>query len=91
MAKPQIKKLLAGLAGEYLVAAHLCLQGYVPSLTFKNYPQVDIFYTNPKNGKNGAVQVKTIRGGKKYFVPEHVDGTRHPFVFVVYTKCVLAP
>lgn len=82
MAKKQIEKILAGLAGEYLVAGQLCLEGYVPSLTFKNYPNVDIFYVDPATGKNGALQVKTIRGGKKYFVPEKVDSSQTPFVFV---------
>mgnify|MGYP003879722177 FL=1 len=82
MAKPQMDKLLTGLAGEFLVAGHLCLRGYVASLTLKNYPGVDIFCLNPANGKQVAIQVKTLRGGKSYYVPEKVDEAENPFIFV---------
>lgn len=82
MAKPQIDKTLTALAGEFFVAAQLCLRGYVASLTLKNYPRVDIFCLNPKNGQQVAIQVKTIRGGQHYYVPEEVDMLKHPFVFV---------
>ena len=73
MAKPQIDKTLTALAGEFLVAGNLCLRGYMASLTLKNYPKVDIFCLNPKNGKQVAIQVKTKRGGKDYYIPEDVD------------------
>lgn len=82
MAKPQIDKILTALAGEFLVAGQLCLRGYFASLTLKNYPKVDIFCLNPKNGKQVAIQVKTKRGGKQYYVPENVDQLDQPFVFV---------
>lgn len=82
MAKAQIDKVLTGLAGEFLVAGYLSLKGYVASLTLKNYPGVDIFCLNPKNGKQVAVQVKTLRGGKSYYIPENVDESKNPFVFV---------
>lgn len=82
MAKAQIDKTLTALAGEFLVAGHLCLKGYVASLTLKNYPKVDIFCLNPKNEKQVAIQVKTKRGGNAYYVPEDVDRLKNPFVFV---------
>ncbi|MCZ7545233.1 MAG: hypothetical protein M5R40_17670 [Anaerolineae bacterium] len=82
MAKSHIDKTLTALAGEFLVAGHLCLRGYVASLTLKNYPKVDIFCLNPKNGRQAAIQVKTRRGGDLYHVPENVDASENPFVFV---------
>lgn len=82
MAKTHIDKTLTALAGEFLVAGHLCLKGYVASLTLKNYPAVDIFCLNPNNGKQAAIQVKTIRGGKNYYIPESIDTLGTPFVFV---------
>lgn len=82
MAKSQMEKTLTALAGEFLVAGQLCLKGYVASLTLKNYPKVDIFCLNPKNGKQVAIQVKAKRGGKQYYVPEDVDQLDQPFVFV---------
>jgi hypothetical protein len=83
MAKPQIDKTLTGLAGEFLVAGHLCIKGYVASLTLKNYPKVDIFCLNPKNQKQVAIQVKTVRNANAYYIPEHVDDSGNPFVFVL--------
>ena len=82
MAKTHIEKTLTALAGEFLVAGHLCLKGYVASLTLKNYPAVDIFCLNPNNGKQVAIQVKTIRSGKQYYIPENIDNSSTPFVFV---------
>jgi len=82
MAKTHIDKTLTALAGEFLVAGHLCLKGYVASLTLKNYPAVDIFCLNPRTGKQVAIQVKTIRSGKHYYVPEKIDDLNTPFVFV---------
>ncbi|MDN5363983.1 MAG: hypothetical protein PWQ91_1044 [Eubacteriales bacterium] len=82
MAKPQLDKTLTALAGGFLVAGNLCLRGYVASLTLKNYPKVDIFCLNPKNGKQIAIQVKTKRGGKQYYVPENIDEFDQPYVFV---------
>ena len=86
MAKSQLAKLITGLAGEFLVAGHLSLKGYVASLTLKNYPEVDIFCLNPQNGKQITIQVKTKRGGQGYFVPEKVDDSETPFVFVDIDK-----
>ena len=82
MAKTHLDKTLTALAGEFLVAGHLCLKGYVASLTLKNYPAVDVFCLNPTNGKQVAIQVKTIRSGKNYYIPESIDNLDTPFVFV---------
>jgi hypothetical protein len=82
MAKPQIKKLLTGLAGEFFVAGELSKKGYVASLTLKNYPGVDIFCYNPENSRQISIQVKTIRGGSRYYISDTVDAYNIPFVFV---------
>lgn len=82
MAKPQLEKTLTSLAGEFSVAGKLCLEGYMASLTLKNYPGVDIFCMNPKSGKSTTVQVKTIRDTNDYFLPEHFPNKDQVFVFV---------
>ena len=98
MAGRHLSKTLTALAGEFLVAGHICLQGYVASLTLKNYPGVDIFALNPRTNKQVTIQVKTARlrlphprrptpAGTypqgAYFVPESVDEhPDRPFVFV---------
>jgi hypothetical protein len=63
MAKPYMEKNLSSLAGEFAVASQLCLRGYVASLTLKNYPGVDVFAFNPKNGKQVTIQVKASTDG----------------------------
>jgi hypothetical protein len=82
--RPQKEKILLGLSGEFAVASYLCLHGYVASLTLKNYPGVDIFAFNPRNDRNGAIQVKTKLGGREYFLPEHISDTDPTFVFVEF-------
>lgn len=82
MPNGQLDKQLIGMAGEYLVAANLCLRGYVASLTWKNYPKVDIFAHNPRNNRQVEIQVKTTRDQDQYFVPEDVNAGDPVFVFV---------
>ena len=82
--KRQQEKILLSLSGEFAVASYLCLQGYVANLTLKNFPGVDIFVFNPRNKSNGAIQVKTILGGKDYFLPENINDADPPFVFVSF-------
>ena len=86
MTKSHLDKTLTALAGEFLVAGHLCLKGYVASLTLKNYPRVDIFCLNPRNGKQIAIQVKSKRGGNAYYIPESIDIDENPFIFVYIKK-----
>ncbi len=88
-----IDKLLIGLTGEYLVAGMMSLNGWVASLTLKNYPLVDIFGLNPKTNQNINVQVKTTKNAKSYQVGL-MQSQRHnidkkitcPFVFVYIDK-----
>lgn len=70
------------MAVEYLVAGQLCLKGYAPFLTWKNYPKVDIFCLNPINNRQVPIQVKTTRHHDQYFVPENVNAGDPVFVFV---------
>jgi hypothetical protein len=82
--RSQQDKTLLGLSGEFAVASHLCLCGYVASLTLKNYPGVDIFAFNPKNKRNVSIQVKTKLGGRRYFLPKDISETGPAFVFVLF-------
>ncbi len=86
--KPQINKLMTGLAGEYLVAGMMNLKGWIASLTLKNFPGVDIFGLNPDTGENVEIQVKScwnnnlwigIRHSERPLMEERIKG---PFVFV---------
>ena len=82
--RSQQEKILLGLSGEFAVASYLCLQGYVASLTLKNYPKVDIFVFNPQNKRNGTIQVKTTLGVVGYLLPESISEGDPTFVFVYF-------
>ena len=86
--KPQINKLMTGLAGEYLVAGMMNLKGWIASLTLKNFPGVDIFGMNPNTGENVSIQVKScwsnnffigVRHSERHLMNDRIKG---PFVFV---------
>ena len=90
--KPQIEKLMTGLAGEYLVAGMMNLKGWVASLTLKNYPGVDIFGKDPSTGANVSIQVKSCRdssffiGVKRSERGQMDKKIQGPFVFVHIVK-----
>ena len=86
--KPQITKLMTGLAGEYMVAAKMNLRGWVASLTLKNFPGIDLFGLNPETGKNIGIQVKSCWDSSFFIGVMHSereqmnDKIQGPFVFV---------
>lgn len=87
--KPQSKKLMTGLAGEYFVAGMMNLKGWVASLTLKNYPSVDIFGMNPEmNGKTVSIQVKSCWSDSFFIGVKHSERNQMenkiqgPLVFV---------
>lgn len=86
--KPQSKKLMTGLAGEYLVAAKMNLRGWVASLTLKNYPGVDIFGMNPETNQNIGIQVKSCWDSSFFVGVKHSERSpmdekiKGPYVFV---------
>ena len=86
--KPQLNKLMTGLAGEYLVAAKMNLRGLVASLSLKNYPGVDIFGMNPQTGQKIEIQVKTCWDPSFFVGVKHTERAlmsnrvKGPFVFV---------
>ena len=68
--------LLAGVAGEYFVAAELSRRGFIASITLRNTRGIDIVVTNKDATKTVAIQCKTSRTTKRRerdFYP-----TRHP-------------
>lgn len=86
--KPQINKLMTGLAGEYLVAARMNLRGWDASLTLKNFPGIDVFGRNPETGQQIGIQVKScwdssffvgVNRSERDIMQEKIKG---PFVFV---------
>jgi hypothetical protein len=59
---------LAGVAGEYFVAAELSRRGFISTLTLKNTRGIDILVSSSDAKKSIGIQVKTNQGSKKAWV-----------------------
>ena len=57
--------LLAGVAGEYFVAAELSRRGFIASITLRNTRGIDIVVTNKDATKTVTIQCKTSRKKKR--------------------------
>ncbi len=57
--KEKLTSVLAGVAGEYFVAAELTARGYIASITLRNTKGVDILCSNADASMSVAIQVKT--------------------------------
>jgi hypothetical protein len=55
----KISPILAGVSGEYFVAAELSRRGYICSVTLKNTKGIDILVCNEDATKTLGIQVKT--------------------------------
>ena len=53
--------LLAGVSGEYFVAAELSRRGFIASITLRNTRGNDIVGTNASASKTVTIQCKTSR------------------------------
>ena len=62
MNKKKLSTILAGVSGEYFVAAELSRRGYVASLTLRNTRGIDVLASNRDATKSVGIQVKTCQG-----------------------------
>ena len=60
--------LLAGVAGEYFVAAELSRRGFIASITLRNTRGIDIVVTNKDATKTVTIQCKTSRKKKRQWI-----------------------
>jgi hypothetical protein len=81
-----IPSLLAGVAGEYFVAAELSRRGYIASISLRNTRGIDILVTNADASRTVTIQCKTNQRGKKAWVLnekcEEYHSPTHFYVFV---------
>jgi hypothetical protein len=61
----KISSILAGVSGEYFVAAELSRRGYICSVTLKNTKGIDILVCNEDSTKTLGIQVKTNQINKR--------------------------
>lgn len=59
METTRVSSILAGVSGEYFVAAELSRRGYICSVTLKNTRGIDILVCNEDATKTLGIQVKT--------------------------------
>lgn len=85
--KPKLSPLLAGIAGEYFVAAELSRRGGVASITLRNTRGIDILASNADATKSVGIQVKTSQHGKTDWLlsdkVEKDDASNLFYVFVL--------
>jgi hypothetical protein len=79
--------VLAGVAGEYFVAAELSRRGYIASISLRNTRGIDILATNQDGSQSVTIQCKTSQKSKKRWVlnkkSEDFVSPTHFYVFVL--------
>ena len=77
---------LAGVAGEYFVAAELSRRGFIASITMHNSPGIDILATDINAKETVTIQCKTSRSSTKGWIlsdkAEDFTPKNHFYVFV---------
>jgi len=64
----KLNTVLAGVSGEYFVAAELSRKGYIASITLRNTKGVDILCSNSDATKTVGIQVKTNSGSNRSWI-----------------------
>ncbi|TAE76937.1 MAG: aspartate ammonia-lyase [Verrucomicrobia bacterium] len=79
--------LLAGVAGEYFVAAELSRRGWIASISLRNTRGVDILATNSEATLSVSIQCKSTQGSKAAWIlsdkSESFVSDSHFYVFVI--------
>src|SRR5262245_3503004 len=83
----KIPSVLAGVAGEYFVAAELSRRGYIASISLRNTRGIDVLVTNGAASRSVTIQCKTNQLSKTSWILndkcESFISDDHYFVFVV--------
>jgi hypothetical protein len=82
----KIPPLLAGVAGEYFVAAELSRRGHIASISLRNTRGIDILATNQEASRSITIQCKTNQlAERKWMLNEKSEefvSDDHFYVFV---------
>lgn len=86
MQTKDIPHILAGVAGEYYVAAELSRRGFIASISLRNTRGMDILATNQGGTRSVTIQVKTTqKKGDSWLLGEKAESfvsRNHFYVFV---------
>ena len=82
----KIPSLLAGVAGEYFVAAELSRRGHIASISLRNTRGIDILATNQEASRSITIQCKTNQLAQKVWIlnkkSEDFVADNHFYIFV---------
>jgi len=85
-ADTKIPSVLAGVTGEYFVAAELSRRGHIASISLRNTRGIDILATNADASRSVTIQCKTNQSLKTVWVLnekcESFESENHFYVFV---------
>ena len=97
----KIPSLLAGVAGEYFVAAELSRRGHIASISLRNTRGIDILATNQKASRSVTIQCKTNQKAQRKWMlnekSENFVSDDHFYVFVAlggvreWASCHIVP
>jgi hypothetical protein len=83
----KISSILAGVSGEYFVAAELSRRGFICSVTLKNTKGIDILVCNEDATKNLGIQVKTNQINKsEWILNEKCEKLTDKNIFYVFVN-----
>jgi len=86
----KIPAIIAGVAGEYFVAAELSRLGYIASISLRNTRGIDILATNQDGSLSITIQCKTSQKRRKSWIlnekSEDFASDSHFYVFVSLGK-----
>jgi|ERR1035437_1638194 hypothetical protein len=85
----KIPPLLAGVAGEYFVAAELSRRGHIASISLRNTRGIDILATNQAASRSITIQCKTNQAALKTWMLNEKSETfvsdYHFYIFVAFS------
>lgn len=91
----KIPSLLAGVAGEYFVAAELSRRGHIASISLRNTRGIDILATNREASRTVTIQCKTNQLDRNSWMlnekSENFVSEKHFYVFVALGSIVDRP
>lgn len=66
--KDKLNTVLAGVSGEYFVAAEISKRGFIASITLRNTKGIDVLCSNSISTKTVGIQVKTNSGSNRSWI-----------------------
>ncbi|HMS42343.1 MAG TPA: hypothetical protein PKE69_19070 [Pyrinomonadaceae bacterium] len=84
----KLTSILAGVSGEYFVAAELSRRGFIASISLRNMRGIDILAANQESSRSFTIQCKTSQKKNKKWVLSDKSETffaeNHFYVFVSF-------